>query len=307
MARFFMLLTSSRLELASSSQVANIAQRERYEMATNEEQTRLWNGPSGAVWVEAQELLDGMFRALEKLLADAVGASGARRVLDVGCGTGATTLAIARRLGAQGECVGLDLSQPMIELARARAARGKFAADFVVGDAQTQALAGAPFDMLVSRFGVMFFADPVAAFANLRRAMRPGGALRCVVFRSPAENPFMTAAERAAAPLLPGLPPRDPDAPGQFAFADARRVQGILESAGWRGVEILPLDVTCTFPARELDAYLMRLGPVGIALRSADEITRERVVTAVRAGFAPYLHGDEVRFTAACWEVAARA
>ncbi len=276
-------------------------------MATNDEQNRLWNGTSGTVWVEAQELLDGMFRPFEDLLAEAAVAAGARRVLDVGCGTGATTLAIARRLAAQARCVGLDLSHPMIELARTRAARENLAAEFVVGDAQSQTPAGAPFDLLISRFGVMFFEDPVAAFTNLRRAMRPDGGLRCVVFRSAAENPFMTAAERAAAPLLPGLPPRNPDGPGQFAFADARRVQGILESAGWRGARILPVDVVCTFPARDLEAYLLRLGPVGLALRSADEAMRRRVIDAVRSGFAPYLHGDEVRFTAACWDMAARA
>lgn len=276
-------------------------------MATNDEQNKLWNGPSGTVWVEAQELLDGMFRAFEEMLADAVESANARRVLDVGCGTGATTLAVARRLGAQGECVGIDLSQPMIELARMRAARENLAVEFIVGDAQTQGLNQTPFDMLVSRFGVMFFEDPVAAFTNLRGAMRAGGALRCAVFRSPAENPFMTAAERAAAPLLPGIPPRSPVAPGQFAFADPRRVQGILEAAGWTSIEILPVDVVCAFPAHELDGYLMRLGPVGIALRSADEATRGRVIAAVRAGFAPYLHGNEVRFTAACWEMAARA
>jgi SAM-dependent methyltransferase len=276
-------------------------------MATNDEQNKLWNGPAGAAWIDAQESLDGMFRPFENLLVEAASAAGARRVLDVGCGTGATTLSVARRLGPHARCVGLDISQPMIELARARAAREKQAAEFVVGDAQTQSPVGAPFDMLISRFGVMFFEDPVAAFTNLRRAMRTDGVMRCAVFRSPAENPFMTAAERAAAPLLPGLPPRNPDAPGQFAFADARRVQGILESAGWRNVEVLPVDVTCTFPARDLEAYLMRLGPVGMALRSADEPMRERVIAAVRAGFAPYLHGGEVRFTAACWELAARA
>lgn len=271
----------------------------------NEEQSRLWNGASGANWVQAQELLDGMFRPFEQLLASAVASVGATNVLDVGCGTGATTLAAARAGGAPRRCTGIDISQPMIELARRRAARERIDASFIVADAQTHDLAGAGFDMVISRFGVMFFEDPVKAFANLRRGARDGAALRCVVFRSLAENAFMTAAERAAAPLLPALPPRPAGGPGQFAFADARKVQGILESSGWRGVEMSPLDVTCKMPAPALEGYFTQLGPVALALREVDATTRARVMQAVRGGFAPYLHGDEVRFIAACWEIAA--
>jgi hypothetical protein len=131
--------------------------------------------------------------------------------------------------------------------------------------------------------------------------------LCCIAFRSAAENPFMTAAERAAAPLLPDLPPRRTDGPGQFAFADAGRVRGILADSGWRDIELRPLDVACVMPEPELEGYLMRLGPVGLALRNADPATRTRVIAAVRAGFEPYVQGPEVRFTAACWEIVARA
>lgn len=275
--------------------------------SVNEEQDRLWNGCAGSAWVEAQETLDLMFKPFEDLLAKV--AMQATRILDVGCGTGATTIATATAgttLG-RGRSTGIDISAPMIELARRRAREQGAAADFIIGDAQTHEFAPASFDLVVSRFGVMFFDDSVRAFANLRRAAAPDAALRCQVFRSPAENPFMTAAERAAAPLLPGLPPRRFDGPGQFAFADARKVQGILEASGWRHIEIQPIDVGCVMRAEDLDRYLVRLGPVGMILRDADEATRARVVPAVRAAFAPYLQGDEVRFTAACWEIAARA
>jgi SAM-dependent methyltransferase len=272
----------------------------------NDEQSRLWNGPSGANWVAAQVLLDEMFRPFEELLARAVMAAKARRVLDVGCGTGATTLAAARATG--GGCgTGIDISQPLIARARERAARESVNAEFIVADAQTHDFAGAGHDMLISRFGVMFFDDPVQAFGNLRSAVRESAPLRCLAFRSLAENPFMTAAERAAAPLLPDLPPRPMDGPGQFAFADARKVQGILEAAGWRDVEMLPIDVTCEFPESALQGYMARLGPVALALRGADDDLRGRVMQAMRAAFASYLHGGEVRFTAACWEIAARA
>ena len=154
------------------------------------------------------------------------------RVLDVGCGTGSTTLAVARRLGAKGRCIGIDISEPMIAAARARAEREGTPASFIRADAQTHAFEPASFDMIISRFGVMFFDDSVRAFANLRRAARDDAELRFIAWRSAAENPFMTTAERAAAPLLPNLPARRPDAPGQFAFADRRRVYSILEESG---------------------------------------------------------------------------
>lgn len=272
---------------------------------TIDEQTRLWNGPAGSAWVDAQELLDAMFEPIETLLVESL--SLAERILDVGCGTGSTTLAAARRVGTDGLAVGIDISEPMIALARRRAADAGSRATFIVADAQSHAFERASFDAIISRFGVMFFGDPARAFENLRRAVTKDGRLRAFVFRSPAENPFMTAAEMAAAPLLPNLPPRRADAPGQFAFADRQRAARILEEAGWGGIEIEPIDVPCSFPESGLDRYVTRLGPVGAALQQADESTRAKVIAEVRAAFDQYVHGGEVRFTAACWCLRARA
>ena len=117
----------------------------------------------------------------------------------------------------------------------------------------------------------------------------------------------MTTAERAAAALLPAMPPRRPDAPGQFAFADEARVRRILGDSGWSDIDLQPLDVECVLPENALDLYINRLGPVGMALQEADEATRTRVARTVRAAFEPYVRGTEVRFTAACWMLAARA
>lgn len=273
----------------------------------NQEQAELWNGAAGRGWVETQESLDRLMAPFENLLVEAVAAAGASRVLDIGCGTGATSLAIARRLGASGSCVGLDISEPMIALARRRAERERTPPRFIAADAQSYAFEPASFDMIVSRFGVMFFADPVQAFANLRRGAAPGAALECIAWRSAADNPFMTAAERAAAPFLPSLPPRKPDEPGQFAFADRARVQTILRDAGWSDVEITPLDVASAFPERELVPYLTQIGPVARALQGQSETTRAHVIATVRAAFDPYVHGDDVRYTAACWTLRARA
>lgn len=273
----------------------------------NAEQIALWNDTAGRAWVETQQTLDAVLAPFEKRLVAAVAESKAQRVLDVGCGTGSTTLAIARQIGRKGTAVGVDISEPMIALAKQRAAAESAPPRFIVADAQAYAFDDASFDMVVSRFGIMFFDDPVRAFANLRRATAAGGTLEVIAWRSPTENPFMTAAERAAAPFVPDMPPRKPDEPGQFAFADRSRVYSILEKSGWADIHVEPIDVECALPKRELELYITRLGPLGRILPQLDEKTQSRVVEAVRAAFDPYVHGNEVRFTAACWTIGARA
>jgi SAM-dependent methyltransferase len=293
-------------------QSAIVAQRRQVEETiveaaqTRDDQAKLWNGSAGCAWVEAQALLDRILQPFEDLLIEAVSASGARSVLDIGCGTGSTTRGIAKLLGASGNCVGVDISEQMIATARTLAEQQRVPAKFICADAQTHSFEPAGFDTIMSRFGVMFFADPVRAFANLRNAASKEATLCFVAWRSPAENRFMTTAERAAASLLPNLPARRADAPGQFGFADARRVQSILAESGWRDIDIQPIDVACTLPENELSRYGARLGPVGIALREVEPRTRDQVVAVVRKAFEPYVHGDEVRFTACCWRVDAR-
>lgn len=266
----------------------------------------LWNGVAGRAWIDARESLDRLFAPFADLLCETIAGRPGARVLDVGCGTGATTLAAARVLGESGRCVGVDISAPMIDVARSRALRERTPATFVCADAQVCPFDAASFDVIVSRFGVMFFDDPIAAFANLRRATEDRGALRCIAWRSAAENAFMTTAERAAAPFLPNLPLRRPGAAGQFAFADRQLVHGILDRSGWAAIDVVPVDVPCTLPERELLQYVTRLGPVGMVLGEADERTRAEVVEVVRAAFDPYVDGDVVRFTAACWMIKAR-
>lgn len=273
----------------------------------NEAQARLWNARAGVVWAEQQEMLDRLLAPFERTLVGAVAHLGAHDVLDVGCGAGATTLAAAWHLGRQGRCTGVDISVPLIEVARRRAeAAGLGTCRFIAADAQTCAFEPATFDAVISRFGVMFFADPVAAFVNLRRAARPDAGLAFVAWRGADENPFMTAAERAAAPLLPELPARDPAGPGQFAFADAERVRKVLAAAGWRDVDIQPMDVVCTLTSEDLDAYAARMGPVGVLLPDLDEDRRRRIVAAVRQAFEAWVTSGVAHIPAACWLVRAR-
>ena len=273
----------------------------------NNEQSTNWNSGSGSAWVDLQALLDDVLKPFEDLLIEAVSSTSGGRVLDVGCGTGGTTLAVARALGSKGRCTGIDISEPMIAAACARAEREHSTATFVCDDAQTHEFALASFDRFISRFGVMFFDEPVEAFANLRRAASGGAEMRFITWRSAEENPYMTTAERAAASLLPDIPARVPDAPGQFGLADRRRFRRILEGSGWADVDLRPIDVQCTFPERELVRYFTRLGPLARILEEADDGMRTRIVEHVRPAFDPFVHGDEVRFDAACWMACARA
>ena len=274
----------------------------------NRDQADLWNNAAGRTWVEMQALLDRMLAPFAEHLIGAAWPGEGASVLDVGCGAGATTLAMARRVGPAGGCLGVDISGPLIEAAKARALEAGLAqATFLEADAQTHAFEPGAFDAVISRFGVMFFDDPPAAFANLRRATRPGGALTFVAWRGPEENPFMTTAARAAAPLLPPQPRPAPDAPGQFAFADGARVRGILEAAGWSDIDVSPLEVPGEVAEADLMAYVTRLGPVGLALRDMDEAARARVAEALNAAFTPFVHDGVARFTSAVWIVRARA
>jgi SAM-dependent methyltransferase len=268
---------------------------------TDSAQATLWNGSAANAWVANQAMLDQMFYPFEALLTG--GLLPGQRVLDVGCGTGATTLAAARRAG---HCTGADISAPMIAVARERAAAAGLDAAFLCADVQDHAFAPQEFDAVISRFGVMFFTNPIAAFTNLHRAARPGATLHLYAWRSPDENPFMTTAERAAAPLVT-LPPMAPGQPGQFAFADSARVREILGHGGWGDIDIAPVDVPCSFPASGMLHYLTRMGPLGRILPTLGEQEREHVIATVHAAFAPFVRGDTVHFSAACWEVRARA
>lgn len=273
----------------------------------NADQRALWNGDAGTGWVAQQQVFDAMYQPIVEALGWSVVEEGARSVLDVGCGTGPTTLEIARALGTDGRAVGMDISEPMIVSARENAAREKFAAEFVLADAQTHDFGGETFDMLVSRFGVMFFAEPAAAFANLRGAMREDGRMRVFTWRHPADNPFMTVAGRASREFVPDMPKFDPEAPGQFGLCEEDRIRRILGDAGWREVEIAPFDFDCTMPLAELVPFFTSRGPLGQAFPKLDAATQERVVATLRDAFADYIHGDVVRYKAATWDVRARA
>ena len=270
-------------------------------------QGALWQGGAGNAWVDEQAVIDQMFRPIETLLVEAAASGKVERALDVGCGTGGTTLALARRLGTGARCTGIDISEPMIASARRQARQEGLPVDFVCADAQHHRFEPASVDVVLSRFGVMFFDDPVVAFTNLRQAMRPDGRLHVVAWRAAENNPFMTAAEHAARPLLPGLPQRQSDEAGQFGFAREDRIRAILAHSGWEHARVERIDMQCRFPESELTGYLSRMGPVGRALEGLDAGMRQRVLDAVRPAFNAFVSGDTVSFRSACWMVSAQA
>ncbi len=270
-------------------------------------QAEFWNGPAGQSWVQAQALTDEMLMPFVADLLASVRTSGAQRVLDVGCGTGAVSCAVASELAGTGRCTGVDISAPMIAAAQARAQGSGAEVEFIRADVQDHVFSAGAYDLIISRFGVMFFDDVVKAFRTLHAATASSGRLCCIAWRGPEENPFMTTAERAVAPLLGEFPRRLPHAPGQFGFADRDWVQQQLERSGWQAVEILPIDRVCRFPYAALNHYLSHLGPVGRALQDLDAHTQAEVFEVLRAAFAPYRQGDELRFTAACWLIKAQA
>lgn len=270
-------------------------------MSIANEQREQWDGPSGEAWVALQATTDAMFAPLARLLV--AEARPGDHVLDVGCGAGATTRALQEAVQPGGHATGVDISQALVSAARVH----DTAADFVVADAATHPFEPAGYDLVASRFGVMFFGDPVAALGNLRRATRDGGRLRALTWRAAAENRFMTTAARAARPLLGDVPEPPADGPGQFAFADADRVAAMLVAAGWSEVEHVPVDLELAMPAAGLATYLTRLGPLSRILPTLEQPQRDHVMDVVRAAFDPYLDGDQVRFDVACWMVRASA
>jgi SAM-dependent methyltransferase len=276
----------------------------------NRAQTAYWNEQAGPRWVALQRDLDAELEVFGLAAADALGLAPGDRVLDVGCGAGATTLMLAARV-RPGHVLGVDVSRPLLARARERAESADNVR-FEQADAQTLAFAKASYDAVFSRFGVMFFADPVAAFRNLRAALRADGRLSFACWRAADENPSFTLPLQAALPFLPEPPaPPEPGAPGPFAFADRARIEAILDGAGYVDVAVTPYDTELVLAGhsdleRAVDLSL-QLGPLSRALLQHTEATRALARSAVREAFLPHHGPAGVTLPAATWIVTARA
>lgn len=273
----------------------------------NVTQTAQWNAVLGERWVRLRTEMDTAYGEHGRQVLDAARLGAGESVLDIGCGTGTTTLDAARRVGPRGLVVGVDVSAPMLACARSRADGAKLhRVRFEQGDVQTGALGASRFDAAVSRLGVMFFDDPVEAFANVRGALRGGGRLSFVAWQSAANNPWISLPEAVTSPFLQIYGP-PPDSPGPFSFADRARVCSILERGGFAAISIEPLYVDISFGQhpREAAALLVQFGLVGRALTSAEPAVKARALEVVEAALGPYTTRSGVLFPSRAWLVRA--
>ena len=276
----------------------------------NADQIAEWNGVQGERWAKLRQETNGIVVPFGDAATAAAAPQPGERVIDVGCGCGDTTIDLAQRVGATGSVLGVDVSRPMLEAARELGGlAGLPHVAFRECDASVAELPGGT-DLLYSRFGVMFFGDPVGAFTHLRGALRPGGRCVFVCWRAPRDNPWTMvplSAARAALGITP--PPADPNAPGPFAFADDNRVRSILENAGFDAIDLRRFDAPVTLGATPHDAAgaLMRIGPVARLVREVGAVHQPVIVDAVEQALAPLAAADgRVSVQGSTWIVSAK-
>jgi ubiquinone/menaquinone biosynthesis C-methylase UbiE len=276
----------------------------------NADQIAYWNGPGGQHWADRQQTQDVVLAPVAEVLIDRARAKAGERIVDVGCGCGATTVALAQKVGPTGHVSGIDISAPMLARAR-QIAPNDLPVEFVLADATVYPFDPASSDLLVSRFGVMFFAEPALSFANMRKALRPSGRLTFACWREPRENPFFMAPLQAVYKHVPKLPQLGPEDPGPFSFASEARVHRILSEAGFSGIAMEPCDLALDIAVgRGLDAAVEGALEIGPAARALAEQPPELVAAAthsIREALATFVRGQAVPLAASIWIVTARA
>lgn len=277
--------------------------------SVNAAQIEFWNGEAGRKWADEQDDLDAMLSPLGLGgIARARFAPG-EQVIDIGCGCGQTSLVIASQVGPGGKVIGVDISEPMLARARLRAAKVDNLA-FTLADASNYKFAPATVDVIFSRFGVMFFADPAAAFTNIRTALKPGGRACLVVWRPVKENPWVLKSLMVAGKFVPLPAPMGPEDPGPFSFADPERVKRILTTAGFKDVQLEPQDLPMTIGGnRNLSGavdFLVGVGPIRGILAEQTPDMQKRIRDAIEAAMAEDFGSQGLRMASATWIVTAR-
>ena len=282
--------------------------------AANEEQITYWNSEAGVRWAAMQARIDTMFAPLTEAAMERAKLVAGEKVLDVGCGSGATSLEAARYVGPEGQVLGVDVSKPMLKIAARRADHGNFAQlAFLENDAAVMRFEG-NFDVLLSRFGWMFFADPVAAFTNLRTALKPDGRVTFVTWQRLSKNPWFlepVLAIREVVPADPAEPKPDPLAPGPFAFADAERIKKTLADAGFSAIEVEPLDTNMRLASPGdiggAADFATQIGPGSRLIAEAKEGKRPAILESIKRALARHDSPEGIVLAAAVWIVTAKA
>jgi ubiquinone/menaquinone biosynthesis C-methylase UbiE len=276
----------------------------------NADQIAFWNGPAGQNWTDRQPMQDVLLAPVSQILIDRAGAKPGERILDVGCGCGATTIAFAERIAPSGFALGIDISAPMLARARQLAPAG-LPLDFALADATVYPFDRLSFDLLTSRFGVMFFAEPAVSFANLRRSLVASGRMAFACWREPRENPWMMTPLQAVYKHVPKLPQLGLEDPGPYSFASEERVHRILGEAGFTQIAMEPCDLVLDLAiGRGLEAAVttaLEIGPSSRALEGHPAEVQEAAKNSIREALAPLVRGQSVPLPAAIWIVTARA
>jgi SAM-dependent methyltransferase len=278
----------------------------------NNDQAMAWNGLTGQRWVERQAIMDTLLAPVSTALFGALDLAPGSRVLDIGCGSGDTSFALARRVGANGHVTGLDISAPLLARARRRAPAAA-PVSFVEGDATVHPFEPGASDLLFSRFGVMFFADPARSFANMRKGLRARATVTFACWREVKRNPWVLVPMQAAQKTLPAPPaaaPVEPEAPGPYSFASEQRVARILGEAGFTEVSLSPVEVTLDVSTGDgvegALALALVLGPSSRLLEKQSDVVRSTAADLIRDALAPYVKGDAIPMDGSMWIVTAR-
>jgi SAM-dependent methyltransferase len=281
----------------------------------NKSQIEFWNGDTGRNWVAYDALMEAMLKPIGETVLDVFQFRPHARALDIGCGCGHPTLSLATRIGPGGSVTGVDISAPMLSVARELTATNEHkgaSINFLEVDAQVHPFEPENFEHVFSRFGVMFFEDPIAAFRNIHHALTASGTLAFCCWQSRTVNPFMTVPAQAALELLPPPPEMPPRAPGPFAFAEPDYVDAILSQSGFSNIDITSLSHDLVFgaglPLSEIVEHLVKIGPIAQMVREAPDAlqqgVRERVATALTPFFT---ENGGINLEGNFWQVTANA
>ena len=281
----------------------------------NKSQIEFWNGDTGRNWVAYDALMEAMLQPIGETVMDAFRFEPHARALDIGCGCGHPTLSLATRIGSGGSVIGVDISAPMLSVAReltVEKAPERAPINFLEVDAQVHPFEPESFEHVFSRFGVMFFEEPVAAFRNIHHALTASGTLAFCCWQSRTVNPFMTVPAQAALELLPAPPEMPPHAPGPFAFAEPDYVHSILSRSGFSDISIMPLSHDLVFGAglslSEIVEHLVKIGPIAQMVREAPDALQQPVRDRVASALTPFFTATGgVNLEGQFWQVTANA
>ena len=277
----------------------------------NKDEIEFWNGPTGQNWVKQNDLTDLMYDPFGARALDGASLKPGERVLDVGCGCGKTTGKLAELVGPTGHVTAVDVSVPMLDLARARTGSNIKHVEFVTGDAETYEFEPESYDVIFSQFGLMFFHNLDAAFLNLIRALKPNGRLSFVCWRLPDLNPWLVLPFEAVREFVPDMPKPSPDVvSGAFSLAPKERVEGLLRNAGFADVQLEVFDCPTRMGDGDLDECMNFVAdfsnPVATALRKSHPGLAPDIMNSVRSAIASYHTGNTLELPGSAWIVSAR-